>query len=477
MRTRSVLLITLVALIGATPASAATPVLGPADGVQATRTDATLVVTFTGDPAKWAPLVGREVLTSCRHVPSTMGLQLVDEPDELGGGVFAGQEKVAADGTLRYTLNPEDTKKSFDMCSLAGLDKRRGLVELAEAAVTSDGVTWLDESRRAKALHALLDRATGPRGYRPLAALGTGIAALDGPGVTPAAEQTGYWTDGTRATVATLSAAGRRLVIEDLGQAMLRTNVFEQSDPYASLWNDTLAQVGEVADLIDPATSKKRSPYRGKHPLAGRDGVRVGVAGRRVRIRFNGRSAATFRKLAGRRVGVLCVTRPAPSLFPPPSSSRVRHATTRVPRAGDAIVLTLRGRPGDLCLVVDAGAQVALVPTTPKGRRWLQDLQALDLMTGDSTNKLAPKGASSYWPTATVVAHSGKDLVAMSGPDGRVAVGRVGVWTDGGHRGALATASASGWRPAFVDEGEGMVRTNLFGRFDMWAFLLTGGNG
>ena len=476
MRTRSVLLITLVALIGATPASAAPPVLGPADGVQAVRTDTTLVVTFTGDPAKWAPLVGRAVAATCRRTPNTTGLQLVDDPAEAATGVFAGQEKVAADGTLRYTLNTKDSKKLFDTCSLSGFEKRGDFVELAEAAVTPNGAAWLDESRRAKALHALLDRATGQSGYRPLAALGAGIVALDGSDATPAAEQTGYWTDGKHAAVATLSAAGRRLVIEDLGQGMVRTDVLEQSDPYASLWSAALAQAGAVEDLGDLDDSKKRSPYRGKQPLVGRDGVRVAVAGRRLRIRFTGRSAATFRKLAGRRVGAVCITRPAPSLFPPASNSRVRVATTRVPRAGDAIVLTLRGRPGDLCALVDAEARIALVATTPNGRRWLQDIQAMNLLTEDTPDKLAPGGASSYWPTATVVTHSKHDLVAMSGPDGRVAVGRVGVWTDGGQQAAVATTSASGWRPVIVDEGGGMQRTNVLGRFDLWGLLLTSGN-
>src|ERR1044071_7198534 len=123
MRIHSALLIALLALIGATPASAATPVLGPADGVQATRADATLVVTFAGDPAKWQPLIGRAVAASGRRPPSTTGLQFVDDPADAGGGVLAGQEKVGADGTLRYTLNPKDTKKSFDACSLTGFKK------------------------------------------------------------------------------------------------------------------------------------------------------------------------------------------------------------------------------------------------------------------------------------------------------------------------------------------------------------------
>jgi hypothetical protein len=477
MRTHFVLLIALTALIGATPAAGATRVLGPDDGVQATVTGGTLTITFAGDPAMWTPLVGRAVGATCRPAPHTAGLQLFDDPAEDAAGVVAGQEKVAADGTLRYTLNAKEAKTPFDTCSLSDSGKDGEYVELAEAAVTPEGVVWLDESRRAKALHTLLDRATGHSGYRPLAALGPGVVAIDGPEATPAAGQTGYWTDGRRAAVATLNAAGRRLVIEDLGQGMLRTNVLEQSDPYASL-SSGMGALFATLDGVTGVGPKQRSPYRGKHPLVGRDGLRVGVAGGRVRIRFTGHSAATFRKLAGRRVAVLCVTRPAPSLFPPsPRSSRLRHARRRVPRTGDAIALTLRGRPGDLCAVLDGEIQVALVAVSGTGRRWLQDIEAIALLGDDITFKLAPAGASTYWPTATAVAHAGKGPVAaMSGPDGRVAVGRVGLWTDGGHRAAVATTSASGWRPTIVDEGDGMLRSNLLGRLDLWGSMLSSGN-
>ena len=474
MRPRFVLLTTFVALIGVPSAGAATPILGPADGVQATRTGATLEVTFTGDPAKWRPLVGREVVATCRHTPDVTGLRLVDRSGETDGGALVGQATVGADGVLRYTLG---TKTPFDACSLSGFEKDGDAVELAQAALTPNGAVWIDESRRAQALHELLDRATRPSGYRPLVALGAGIVALDGPDGTPAAEATGYWTDGKRASVAMLSAAGRRLVIEDLGQGMLRTNVLEQSDPYGSLFDDPEVFFQAFDDFFN---LKKRSPYRGKLPLARLDGVRVSVAGRRLRMHFEGRSGATFRKLAGRRITALCGMRPAPTLFPPPPSSfHVRRTTARIPRTGDAIALTLSGPPGDLCVVLDRGTQVAIAGTTTKGRHWLQDIAALGLVVNDdgSGEAFAPAGASSYGSTAAVLAHAKRDHVAMSGPDGRVPVGHVGVWTDGARRAAQATTSASGWHMSLVDEGEGMVRTNLFGRLDLWTLLLAGGNG
>ena len=49
----------------------------------------------------------------------------------------------------------------------------------------------------------------------------------------------------------------------------------------------------------------------------------------------------------------------------------------------------------------------------------------------------------------------------MSGPDGAVPVGRVGVWSDGARQAAIAVVSASGHRFMAVDEGDGLYRTNL----------------
>jgi hypothetical protein len=474
MRTHFVLLIVLAALIDATPASAAPPVLGPADGVQATRTDTTLVVTFTGDPAKWKPLVGRAVGATCSRAQNVTGLYLADGSGV--GDVDVGEQKLGPDGTLRYTLT---TKAPFDICAMSAYPaegESGSNVELAEAAVTPSGAVWLDESRRALALHRLMERAAGPRGYRPLTALGAGIVALADPDGTPGSGETGYWTDGKRATVVTLSAVGRRLVIQDLGQGTLRTNVLDQSDPFRSAMSVPTAFFDAIEDFFVPVDPKRRSPYRGHAPLLQGDGLRVGVAGRRVRIHFTGRSARAFRRLGGRRVKVLCAPRPAPSLFPPATDAARLRVTARIPRTGGTVALTLNGPAVDLCVVLDRGTRVALVAITVTGRRWLQDLAALELMTDLSSEGFAPADASSYWPTATVVARARKVHVAMPGPEGRVPAGRVGVWTDGARSAARAAMSASGWRASVVDEGDGMVRTNMLGRLSLWGALLNGRN-
>ncbi len=460
MRTRSVLLITLVALIAATPAGAATPVLGPADGVQATRTGATLVVTFAGDPAKWTPLVGREVSALCRPTADVRSLQFVkDSADDLANIVRGGQEKVGTDGTLHYTLH---TDKPFDACYLTGFGEHGEPVILAQAAVTPDGAIWLDESSRANALRRLLDRAADPDGYRPLAALGAGIVALDGPAAAPAAGATGYWTDGARhAVVSTFSAAGRLLVIEDLGDGMLRTNVLDQGEVLSAAFGAALgAAFGSIESRApDRDPGGRASPYRGKG-VDTRDGVRGGFSGTRLTVRFTGRSAAAVHKVAGRRVLVSCVVRPPRTLFGGALRSPSPHtAVVRVPRRGSTLTVALRGI-GDVCGIVDDGKGVATVLATATGRRWWADIQAVNLLDRLPDSFAAPGGQAYLAPAAIVAGRKG--LMAMTGPGATPPLGRVGVWTDGARRAVVTIKSASGRRLVMVDEGEGMLRTNVF---------------
>jgi hypothetical protein len=461
MRTHFVLLTALAALIGAAPAGAATPILGPADGVQATRTDATLMVSFTGDPAKWAPLVGREVAASCTPTADVRGLQFVEEAaDGFTNTVRGEQQKVGADGTLHYTLS---ANKPFDACELTGFGTRGELVTLAQAAVTPNGLTWLDESRGATALRALLNRAAGPDGYRRLAALGAGLVALNGPAGAPNPGETGYWTDGARhAVVSSFSTAGRLLVIEDLGDGMLRTNVLEQGDVLEAVVNAAFGEdrSGDEGHALDDDDGRRASPYRGNAVDTG-DGVRGRFSGKRLMVRFTGRSAAAVHKIAGRRVQVSCVVRPPRVLFGGAAASPVVHAAVvRVPRRGATLRVVLRGT-GDVCLIVDDGKSVALVLATADGRRWWADIQAIKLTERLPDSIAAPGGQAYLAPAAVVAGHKG--LTAMAGPDATPPLGRVGVWTDGGRRAVVAIRSASGRRMVMADEGDGMLRTNVFG--------------
>jgi hypothetical protein len=459
MRTHFVLLIALIALIGATPAIAAPPVLGPADGVQATRTDTTLVVTFTGDPAKWTPLVGREVIARCRPIPDARGLQFVDDADDDAGAVREQPVQADVDGALRFALIPN---KPFDVCDLVGFGNG-GERTLAQAAVSPSGLNWLDESRCAKALRTLMRRAAGPDGYRPLAALGVGPVALDGPAGAPGPGEMGYWTDGARhAVVSTFSAAGRLLVIEDLGDAMLRTNVFEQGEVLDYLFVAPFLEAmgGDQSRTLDDKDDGRGSPFRGK-TVTTRDGVRGTFSGKRLVVRFTGRSAAAVHKVAGRRVRVSCVVRPPRVLFDEVgASSAVHSAIARAPRRGATLRAALPGA-GDLCLVFDEGKMVAFVLATANGRRWWADIQAVKLIARLAGGITAPGGQAYLAPD--VVAARQKGVTAVAGPDATAPFGRVGVWTDGARRAVVAIRSASGRRLVSADEGDGMVRSNLAG--------------
>jgi hypothetical protein len=58
-----------------------------------------------------------------------------------------------------------------------------------------------------------------------------------------------------------------------------------------------------------------------------------------------------------------------------------------------------------------------------------------------------------------------RGLTAMAGPDAAVAPRQVGVWTDGARHAVVTTTSSSGRRLVLADEGDGTLRTNVFGDF------------
>jgi hypothetical protein len=461
MRLRCVVLTTAIALTVAPAAAPAAdpPVLGPADGVQATLTAGrVLEVRFTGAAAAsptFAP--GRRLDVGCGAHPSPPGLQLNGTDDSTARGTG----NVSQQGVLRVEL---DKVLPIDACDVEGVPgvKEGGVVTtVARAALDPAGETWNDEVAHAAPLTALLNRARGTTAYRPASALtGPSVIAVDGPSASAPAGQIGYWTDGhEHAVVSSLSAAGRRLVIEDLGGGMLRTNVMVQGGvPDAIMLNgfgDT-ASTG-VLDDDDPG----QSPFHGD-AVTSAEGVRAHVSGRRLAISFTGRSAAAVHRVAGRRVLVTCLQRPAPALFgaavrrPASASSAV---VVRVARHGATLRATLR-RTGDACLVVDDGKQVAIAVTSDAGRRWWDDLRTFSLLDRLPKSLAAPGGTSYLAPAAIVAKHAG--LVAMAGPGATVRPGRVGVWTDGAQRAAVAITSPSGRRITLADEGEGTVRTNLY---------------
>jgi hypothetical protein len=485
--TRSARLIAPLALaLAATalaPVAGAT-VLGPNTGVTAVRTGDTVDVAFT--PAALAQsglLAGRAVTLSCDVAATTTSLQF--KRDSASGGDLAfGQGTVGADGHARVRLDGAGDKPgAADYCEVGRVRHiaKHSSTEatVARVPLTPAGATYVDETERATALRRLLEKAHAATGYQPASALGAGVVALDSPDATPPAGQQGYWTDGTHAAVVTLSAAGRRLLIQDLGGFVVRSNVYDQMDPFGFDDFDaskvaTTTTPSEAKKTGSPDADRKPSPYRGNEALMPADGIRATVSGRRVTMRFTGRAAKTFRALHGRRLTVFCEAVPRPTLFPallPEAVSAASGATAgvgvaRVPSHGDAITLTLRGGTGDVCFAIDDLQPVATAGGTKAGRAWIQDLAALMvLFTGDDLDFAAP-GGQRYLPTDQVVAkYRRKGFVAMSGPDGAVRPGRVGVWTDGAQQAAIAAVSASGRRFLIVDEGNGTGRTNILSAF------------
>ena len=461
MRTRSVLLITLVALIGATPASAAPPVLGPADGVQATRTDTTLVVTFAGDPATWTPLVGRERLATCQPAPDATGLQFVDDRPTLREGDCGGQRRSAADGAVKYTLLHQ---KAVRHLLLTGIDERGRAVVLGQVAPEPRAGRSGSTSRvRAEALRDVLDsRGKCPRlspagcarrGHRRrwtvlparLARVrrATGPTALDTP------------------PSSTLSAAGRHLVIEDLGDGMLRTNVLVQGE-VLSLAVGVSHRRRPQADKGAPDGDKGPSPYQAKAVTRSRRRPRT--------LRRQALDGALHRALGsghpqGRRAarrGQLCAVRPPRALFGVPRRSPA-HAPWS-PRA-----TTWRHDEGD----------APRAPATSAGS------STMGRVGGLGAGHHAGRRLVGRHPRPSTASHGSPTASRRPGGSGLPRAGPGRCRTQGRHRdgraqmrhrqlavsasgptvlGVAAVAAQVGIRPPLVmaDEGEGMLRTNVF---------------
>lgn len=464
----------------AAPAARADRVLGKADGITVTRSGATLEVRFTPAALAAAKLKpGRQVSVDCAAHPPAPPLAFAGDSGDETQDAF-GDAEVGADGVARVTLDGglDESIGTIDGCDIQRL-RRTGAhssvsTTIARIGLTPAGDVWADESARALEMRDLILRAQGAQGYEPVAALGAGVVALAGPDAAPAAGQVGYWTDGTHATVATLNVAGRRLVTQDLGDGMLRTNVLQQTDPFV-VDDAALPPAGAgPTPARDPEEDPGRSPYTAEDPVTPGDGVRASVRGRRLVVRFTAGSAKAFRAVAGRHVVVLCFTRPPRALYPVISFKEYgTPALTRVPRHGGRVAFAMKGAIGDLCLIADDGTMVATVAPTTVGKRWWQDISAILALLAGDTDHLAAPNAGGYYPTADAVAHSRKgSLVAMAGPGATLPIGRVGVWTDGGRHAVVATRSGSGRRFVLEDQGDGMVRTNVFGELsNVWLLL------
>ena len=453
-------LVTIAPLLGAAPAGAApaktTPVVpGPAEGVTATVAGTTVTVRFAGaSAAVGRRLAGKRVSIECDEHPAP-GLLLADS-----GRVDDNYEEVtvASDGThVAVRLATRG-----DGCEITRLDTYD---TVARIPLTPAGAIWADEYRHAT---ALLDVAYAGRPgvtYRPAEALvaegGGRVVALSGPDATPPAGQVGYWTDGGgRAAFVTLSDAGRRLVLEDVGGVTRRTNVIEAESFYVP--PETGTAEGRAASDADGPHVKE---YAGR-PVGAAEGLRSAVSGGHVVLRFTGASARAFRAIAGHRVGVVCASLPTSPLIgavsPDPRFSQV---VVRVPRRGGTLRLPKLGAH-DQCLVSDGTKIVTLAYPTPRARRFRSHGLADAMFLSGLPDAVATRGATSYPGAATVVAaHDG--LVVMASPTAKLQRGVVGLWTDGAQQAVLSATAPDGRRLVLADEGGGMLRSNVADPFTL----------
>jgi hypothetical protein len=448
-------------------------VLGVADGVQASRSGESLELRFTGASAMAAASYsGRTLSIECaRH--AVPGLLFVAGSGSERSDASATVQR-EADGTLSIRTTMTD---SMDVCSVPrpSLPEHRGRRQgpfdvvpnqqrppLARIAMTPAGEQWLEEFGHVQQLMGATRRlGTGPNYPLPTATPGSsGVVALESPEASPPRNQVGYWSDGAkRVALVTMSGAGRRLLIEDLGRGMQRTNLISDFLSEPDSMQGTVSYIFNVADR-DPDAG--RAP-RGNHDaVSHEDGVRASLAGTRLTIRFTGRSRAALARVAGRRVSITCSAAALPEGLVNPGAvmDGFQLMRARVPR--HSRVLRARVRSSihpDICSITDDGRPVADVAPTAAGRAALTDLAALvDLATVSS---LAPKGATTYPAATAIAAKRPKRVVALAGSEDRAPSGRIGVWTDGAQRAVLTTTSATGHRFVLADEGNGVARSNV----------------
>jgi len=485
MRARLSLVTAAIAVIGVAPASAAAVThraeIGPAQGVSASVTGDRVTLTFSGA----ALAVGRKInaerwyLACAPH--RAPGLLLVDAPDPDSGGDVSGDAeiKTSADGTAVTYSTRVDSVKTDDACELSRIARDGGGGVAARAALTPAGAAWIDETERATRMVDVLFAARPTRAYRPAAylmSIGDGeVVALDAPDATPPAGKIGYWTKGRAVSYATASAAGRRLAIQDLGGGMLRTNVLDAlfawtpPDPGAGVAGPGApgrsARAARAPAGRDGGASTAGDPAPDEEGVTSADGVRVkAVAGGTLIVRFTGRSAAAYRRsIAGHRTKVLCIDPPGTALLGGVSEfGELAAATVRAPRRGGVLRVKIAPAHRDLCTISVGKRTVAVIAVGAAGRRYLETVVALGAITDGVPDGLVPADATTYRDAATVVAGQ-KAIVALASPGQRVPKGKVGFWTDGDRHALVAVSSASGKRYVMADEGDGVVRSNLFG--------------
>jgi hypothetical protein len=413
------------------------PVPGVAQGVTASVAGRTVTIRFTGAAA-----------AAGRKLP---GLMFATPPETRKG---ARSVTAAADGTLTAEL-----AVTGDGCEVS----RDAYEPVARVGLTPAGEAWADEINAGTALLDAAYLGRPGRRYTPavtLVARGAGrIVALAGPDATPPPGQVGYWTDGDRhAAFVALSAAGRRLVWEDLDGRVHRSNVNEAYYDYAP---PEIESLDRVLASDDRERGVKR--YAGHTTMVEALGLRASVTGGRVILRFTGESAQVLRAIAGHRVTAFCQALPASSrpLLGAPPSAPVAVRVIRVPRHGDRLRFP-RMAARDVCQILDDGFPVALAWPSAVARRAIADYASerrFFAATGRFDLGVLP-GATAY-PSAAAVVASRPSMTALATPDATPRRGVLGLWTDGGRQAELVRVGADGRRLFVADEGDGVLRTDM----------------
>jgi hypothetical protein len=432
---------------------------GPAQGVQATATGTTVEIRFTGVAAAFGQAhKGQRVTIACaaRPVP---GLAFAGSTTGVDAAVDhvldrLATARIAAGGaSVRATLKGAPG----DACDVTGGDDPVPAGEnRARAALTPAGATWIDEQVLGTRMLDLAFAANPGAVYRPAAdvvRLGGGtVVALDAPDAAPPAGKIGYWSSGRAVSFVATSAAGRHLVLQDLGGGMLRTDVFSALTDWTPPHGVPKPAQGDEGIDDDDDDSEDLGPQ---------DGVTGHLADDTLVIRFSGgRAAKAYRTLAGRRAALICGAAPAPPLLGAALVEHVPRATfVRVPRRGGIVRARLSAGGHDVCEIVLGKRVVATVLPTKAGRHFFGGFFALLTLTPPA-GLTAPDATRYPAPATLAAAHRG--VVPMTTPGQALKPGALGVWTDGDRQAVLATVDADGYRYLFADEGGGRIRTNAF---------------
>jgi hypothetical protein len=206
------------------------------------------------------------------------------------------------------------------------------------------------------------------------------------------------------------------------------------------------------------------------------DGVRIVRERGAIVVVFTQRAARLYRRIAGKRVSVLCteftenavnswgITLRAPKRRRPLRTGMLTGGVDYCRVWLEARTVRRNGRR-----LRRSREVIVSVPLTQRGAVFLDEqekafsLQGLLLVVG-----LEERNGDN-WPTPAQLLGSrigrrlGSRLVALENPTDTPGIGTIGYYSDGEHHVVVATVSASGRRLFIENEPDGVVRTNVAG--------------